>query len=241
MASKNKIQCVILAGGLAKRLRPLTETLPKALVPISGKPFLDYQLRFLAKCGVTDIVLALGYRGEMVREFAGDGSTWGLSIRYSDEGENLLGTGGALRLAFDQNLLLERFLALYGDSFLPVDIGKIWSEYSGSSLPALMTIYKNENRWDKSNVLYRDGTLLYQKQPTPELAARMNYIDYGLMGFCRDTIAGELRSGENSDLAELMHKLSVEKKVMALEVCERFYEIGSPAGLRDFELYSKTL
>lgn len=239
--SENKIQCLILAGGLATRMRPLTESIPKALIPVRGVPFLDFQLRHLAATGVTDIVMAIGYKGSMIRDFAGDGARWGLQLAYMDEGENLRGTGGALRLALDEGKLAERFLVLYGDSFLPVSMAEVWKQFLGCAEPALMTIYRNENQWDQSNVLWEHGRLLYQKNPEPELSARMRHIDYGLMGFTRDLIGKELESGKKSDLALLLHKLSVENQVFAVEVSERFYEIGSPKGLDDFERYSRNL
>src|SRR5436190_842448 len=104
------IQCVILAGGLATRMRPLTETLPKALLPVAGTPFIDHQLGWLAAHGVTRVVLSIGYRGEMLRDHVGDGGRWGLSIRVVDEGTRLRGTAGALRLALDEGALDEGFL-----------------------------------------------------------------------------------------------------------------------------------
>ncbi len=241
MASRSKAQCVILAGGLATRMRPLTDALPKALLPVGGIPFLDFQLRYLARHGVGEVVLTLGYKGEMIRDFAGAGEKWGLKIRYTEEGDKLLGTGGALRLAYDQNLLADRFLVLYGDSFLPVDFGEIWRGFHGAPQPAFMTIFRNQGQWDKSNVCFERGELIYDKNPTPALAARMKFIDYGLMGFSKQLIAEGLQPSVKTDLSVLMRNLIGQRKMLAVEVTERFYEIGSPEGLREFEEFSKTL
>src|SRR5258705_5773875 len=113
------MQCVILAGGLATRLWPATQTIPKLLIPINGRPFADYQLGWLARQNVTDVVYCIGYLGEQVRAAVGDGSRLGVGVRYADEGHELKGTGGALRVALDAGLLAESFFVLYGDSFLP--------------------------------------------------------------------------------------------------------------------------
>jgi len=95
------VQCLILAGGLATRLRPVTETVAKAVMPVAGRPFAEYQLEWLARAGVTDVVYAIGFHGDQIRAAVGDGSRFGIRVTYVDEGEILLGTGGAVRLAYD--------------------------------------------------------------------------------------------------------------------------------------------
>jgi len=151
-------------------------------------------------------------------------------MRYVDEGEVLLGTAGALRLARKQGVLDERFFVIYGDSFLPVDFARVWDAFQSSGLPALMTVLRNEGRWDRSNVIYEPGrVVLYDKAAAPG----MQYIDYGLSCFRRE-VFGNLT---HPDLASLFHDLSLQGRLAAFQVHERFYEIGSPAGLRDFEEY----
>jgi NDP-sugar pyrophosphorylase family protein len=229
------MQCVILAGGLATRMRPLTDVIPKALIPAEGKPFVDHQLAWLARHGVTDVLLSIGYRGDLLRDHVGDGGRFGIRVRYVDEGTELRGTAGALRLAFAEGALDESFLVTYGDSFLPVDFAAVYAEFVRSAKPALMTVYRNDGRWDSSNVIYEDGAVvLYDKHHRLRPAADFPFIDYGLMAFARRTIADEIPAAGKADLADLLHALSRRGELAGMEVGERFYEIGSPAGLEDF-------
>ena len=225
------MQCVILAGGLATRMRPLTDTCPKTLLPVCGRPFAHHQLHWLAAQGVEDVIYCIGHQGEMIRRY------WELeaapvrSIRYVDEGEQLRGTGGALNLARQQGVLDESFLVIYGDSFLPVEFPPVWRAFQASGMPALMTVLRNEGRWDRSNVIYENGRLLlYDKQTD----SRMQYIDFGLSAFRRDLFD---QRPEVFDLAVLLHELSLYGRLAGFEVQQRFYEIGSPQGLRDLEQY----
>ena len=148
----------ILAGGLATRLRPITQTIPKALIEVAGKPFIDHQLRYLKKQGIRQVVLCIGYLGEMIQEVVGDGSAFGLHVTYSPDGRVLLGTGGALRQALP--VLGEDFFVLYGDSYLPVNFLAVQEAYKASKKPALMTVLLNGDRWDKSNVVFEGGRLV---------------------------------------------------------------------------------
>jgi NDP-sugar pyrophosphorylase family protein len=223
------MQCVILAGGLGTRMRPLTETCPKTLLPAAGRPFAYHQLHWLAAQGITDVVYSIGHQGDQIRRYWTDERP-PIPMRYVDEGEVLLGTAGALRLARKQGVLDERFFVIYGDSFLPVDFAPVWDAFQSSGLPALMTVLRNEGRWDRSNVIYEPGrVVLYDKAAAPG----MQYIDYGLSCFRRE-VFGNLT---HPDLASLFHDLSLQGRLAAFQVHERFYEIGSPAGLRDFEEY----
>jgi len=229
------MQCVILAGGLATRMRPLTDAIPKALIPAEGKPFVDHQLGWLAAHGVTDVVLSIGYRGDLLRDHVGDGGRFGIRVRYVDEGTELRGTAGALRLAFTEGVLDESFLVTYGDSFLPVDFAAVYAEFVRAAKPALMTVYRNHGRWDSSNVIFEDGSIvLYDKHHRVRPAADFPFIDYGLMAFARRTIADEVPAVGRADLADLLHALSRRGELAGMEVGERFYEIGSLAGLEDF-------
>jgi hypothetical protein len=226
------ITVAILAGGLATRLRPITETIPKALVEVAGKPFIVHQLGYLREQGISQVVLCVGYLGDMIRDVVGNGASLGLKVSYSEDGPNLLGTGGALAKAID--LLGDHFFVLYGDSFLPLNFSVVQSAYEKSKLPALMTVLKNQNQWDKSNVLFVDGQLLeYNKRaPRPE----MTYIDYGL-GVLSASVLEQYSAGQGFDLADIYQDLSLQGRLAGLEVLERFYEIGSHVGLKETEEY----
>ncbi len=155
----------MLAGGLGTRIRSIAGTLPKAMLPVAGLGlFVHYQLDWLASEGVTGVVFCIGYGGSAIREYAGDGSRWGLDLVYVDEGSHLKGTGGALRLALDRGVLDPVFAVLYGDSFLQVSIRDMWARFTESRQPALMAVLRNEGRWDRSNAIYDHGhVLLYDK------------------------------------------------------------------------------
>lgn len=226
----------ILAGGLATRLRPITTTIPKSMVPVGGEPFVAHQLRSLAKQGITEVVMLCGYLGDQIQDFVGDGSTFGCHVQYSFDGDKLLGTGGALRRALP--LLGDAFMVVYGDSFLSEPFGPVWQAFVGSRKPALMTVFHNENQWDKSNIEFRDGVIIrYDKTvQTPD----MHYIDYG-MGCIRTAALAQWPENEVFDLA-LFYRSLVEKRELAgYEVKERFYEIGSHAGLEETDVLLKRL
>jgi len=230
------IQCVILAGGLATRMRPLTETVPKALLPVAGRPFIDHQLAWLAGHGVTRAVLSIGYKGEMLRAHVGDGAAFGLAVTYVDEGTELRGTGGALRLALAEGALDEAFLVTWGDSFLPVDFAAVWECFRASGKPALMTVFRNEGRWDPSNVIFEgDRVVLYDKRRATRPAGDFAHIDYGVMGLERGLIEREVPAAGKADLADLFHALSLRGDLAGFEVHERFHEVGSPEGLQELE------
>ncbi|MEA2872696.1 MAG: N-acetyl-alpha-D-muramate 1-phosphate uridylyltransferase [Hyphomicrobiales bacterium] len=231
------MQCVILAGGLGTRIRGRSGDLPKALIPVVDKPFVAYQLEWLKRQGVRDVVLSVGYRGAMIADAIGDGARFGVSVVYSDEGEILRGTGGALRYAADQNLLDEAFFVLYGDSYLPIDFAPVWHTSENGRF-CTMTVMRNRGRWDRSNVVVRDGKLvLYDKFASGPAAEGMEFIDYGLSVLRRDVVQDETTAGETCDLAHVLTRLSRAGKLRAHEIFERFYEAGSPEGLDDFEAY----
>ena len=222
----------ILAGGLATRMRPLTETIPKALLDIAGEPFICRQLTYLKRQGISKVVLCIGYLGEQIEAIVGDGSAFGLEVRYSPDGPKLLGTGGALRQALPQ--LGEAFFVLYGDSFLPVEFAPVEASFYAQGKPALMTMLANQNRWDKSNVLVENGQLIEynKKQPRPEMA----YIDYGL-GIVSASLLRDYEEGAAFDLAEIYQALSLKGALAGFEIFERFYEIGSFEGLKETAAY----
>ena len=222
----------ILAGGLATRLRPITETIPKVLVDVSGQPFVNRQLAYLRDQGVSRVVLCVGYLGNMIEDVVGNGEQFGLSVSYAHDGSTLLGTGGALKKAMP--LLGEHFFVLYGDSFLPINFLQVQQAYVVSKQQALMTVLKNGDRWDKSNVLFTNGRLVeYNKHaPRPDMA----YIDYGLGVVSADVLA-PYPADKPFDLADVYQALSTKGQLAGLEVHERFYEIGSHEGLKEAEDY----
>jgi NDP-sugar pyrophosphorylase family protein len=229
------MQCVILAGGIGSRMWPETRTVPKTLLPVNGKPFADLQLRWLADAGIASVVYCIGYLGEDVREYVGDGSRWGLDVSYVDEGATLRGTAGALRLAWEQERLAEDFLVLYGDSWLRVDPADVLHVLRGRPEPALMTVFENSGRWDTSNVIFENGRVVrYAKNLDPR-PPRMLWIDYGLSGFRRDVIGDRVEPDRVADLAPLLTSLADEGLLAGYEVAERFYEIGSVEGRRELE------
>ena len=222
----------ILAGGLATRLRPITETIPKALVAVAGQPFINRQLAYLRDQGVSRVVLCVGYLGNMIEEVVGSGEQFGLSVSYAPDGPNLLGTGGALKKALP--LLGENFFVLYGDSFLPINFLQAQQAYVESKQQALMTVLKNGDRWDKSNVLFTNGRLVEYNKHAPR--RDMTYIDYGLGVVSADVLA-PYPADKPFDLADVYQALSTKGHLAGLEVHERFYEIGSHEGLKEAEDY----
>ena len=218
----------ILAGGRATRLHPLTETQPKALIKISGEPFLTHQLRLLRSQGIRRVVLCLGYLGEKIQKEFGTGTQDGMKIDYSFDGPQLLGTGGALKRALP--LLPNEFFVLYGDSYLPINYSPVAAEFRDSGKPGLMTVFKNENRWDTSNVEF-DGKKIrrYDKKNRTEA---MRYIDYGL-GILRPDVLANWPDNQPFDLADVYQKLAENDQLAGFEVTQRFYEIGSRKGLAE--------
>jgi N-acetyl-alpha-D-muramate 1-phosphate uridylyltransferase len=219
----------ILAGGLATRLRPVTETVPKSLVPVADEPFLAHQLRLLASHGVTRAVLCVGHLGEAIeRQFGA--AAHGVALAYSHDGPQLLGTGGALRKALP--LLGDAFFVLYGDSYLPIDYAAVAATWRASSQPALMTVFRNDGAWDASNVEFSGGKILrYDKR---ERTPAMRHIDYGLSVFTRGVF--ESRPADVPfDLADVQRELAATGALAGHEASQRFYEIGSPAGLEELD------
>lgn len=241
----------LLLGGRATRLYPLTEQCPKALVPVAGEPFLAHQLRWLAGQGITQLVLCCGHLAEPIRSFAGDGRGFGVEIRYSDDGATLLGTGGAVRKALP--LLGDCFAVLYGDTLLTAPLAPVWQSFLERRPGAMMTVLKNHDRWDQSNVAIEDGWVKrYQKGATQQEdvaqgkadRAGLTYIDYGFSifdarVFTRSMARSSTRLGATAngpcDLGQVFCDLIAQRDLAACEVEGRFYEMGSPAGLRETE------
>ena len=220
----------ILAGGLATRLRPATDKIPKALLSVAGEPFLVHQVRLLRSEGFRNIVLCVGHLGELIEAKIGDGKRLGLQIDYSFDGPMLLGTGGALKRAISK--LGDRFLVTYGDSYMPVDYAAVVKAFVRAEKPALMTVLENEGRWDASNVWFEEGEIhRYDKKVR---ASQMRHIDYGISVLTSAAFDG-LPENVPFDLADLYSRLVSEKQMAAYEVKQRFYEIGSAQGLAELD------
>lgn len=229
-----EIQVVVLMGGLGTRLGMKDK--PKALADVNGRPFFDYQLTLLKSWGFRKFLFLVGYQAECIREYYGSGEQLGVEIKYSFDGEIQLGTGGALKNA--EGLLENRFLLLYGDSFMDIDYQEVVyrylleNQYEGKE--GIMTILQNKNRYDKSNVLYTGDIFLYDKVNT---SVAMQYIDYGVSMLSK-SVLDRIEANKKTDLAGLLHSLSVENKLAAVVVTKRFYEIGTPESLTEFRQYA---
>lgn len=231
-----RLTVALLAGGRAKRLYPLTETVPKSLVPVAGEPFLAHQLRWLAGQGVGDVVICCGHLGKAIREFAGDGERFGLRVRYSEDGDSALGTGGAIRHALP--LLGERFLVMYGDSLLTSSLVGMWKVFCAQDCAGMMAVYRNENRWDASNVEMGGGRVVRYEKGSGDPG--LTHIDYGVSAIRGEVFAG-IPDGRAFDLGVVFELLIAGGGLACHEVRERFYEIGSFEGLRETEAMLRRL
>jgi NDP-sugar pyrophosphorylase family protein len=218
----------VLAGGLAKRMWPLTERVPKALLEVAGEPFVAHQLRLFAREGIEDVKLLVGHRCEQIERYVGDGGSFGVKVEYIVDGAMLLGTGGAVRHALDR--LAPEFLVTYCDSWLDAPYAPVVEAFRASGQPALMCVYRNENRWDASNVQFENGIIrrYSKKVRVPE----MHHIDWGL-GMLKASAIAAWPTGEPWDLAELYEELSKAGLLAGHEMTCRFYEIGSFEGLAE--------
>lgn len=220
----------ILAGGMATRLRPISEEIPKSLVEVAGRPFIFHQLDWLRDEGVKLAILCVGYLGDRIVDAVGDGAAFGLSVDYSFDGEQLLGTGGALKKAASK--LGDAFFVLYGDSFLRCSFAEVQAAFEKADKPALMTVLRNDGQWDTSNVIFRDGQLVRYDKRNP--GSEMRHIDYGL-SVVRSAVFSAYAIDEAFDLADVFAGLSAQGQLAGHEVHERFYEIGSHKELRETE------
>ena len=226
----------VLAGGLATRMRPLTEPLPKALLEVAGEPFLAHQLRLYGRQGIENVKLLVSYRWEQIQAFVGDGSRFGVKVDYIVDGPKLIGTGGAIRRALDK--LGPEFLVTYGDAWLDTSYGAVVEAFHASGVQALMCVFRNENRWDTSNVVFENGVIrLYSK--TRRLS-EMHHIDWGL-GMLKAAVLVPRPADEPWDLSELYEELSAAGRLAGYEVARRFYEIGSLAGLAETDRLLRAL
>lgn len=225
-------QLVLLAGGKATRLRPVTETIPKSMLEVAGRPFIAHQLELIRNNGIEKVLICASFLGEQIEDYAGDGSKFGLSVEYSFDGDELLGTGGAIKNALKK--LDEQFFVMYGDSYLITDFKDINEYFFAQNKPALMTVHRNEGKWDNSNVQFEDGVLL--KYDKVNRTSDMRHIDYGL-GILSKTAFESFSGKRVFDLSEVYVKLLANGQLAGYEVIERFYEIGSFAGLEETDAY----
>jgi NDP-sugar pyrophosphorylase family protein len=224
---------VILAGGLGTRLVEVTgDALPKVLVPVAGRPFIDWKLDELARHGAADVLLLIGHHADTIRDHVGDGARFGLRVDCLVDGDRLLGTGGAIRRALPR--LPDAFWVTYGDSLVEVDLAVGESAFATRHTLGLMTVWRNRGELGPSNALVRDGLVVeYAKQPTP---ARAEHIDYGMLILTAAPFAAEPED-HAFDLAAVLSELAAAGGLAALEVTTRFYDIGDPAALRETEAY----
>jgi N-acetyl-alpha-D-muramate 1-phosphate uridylyltransferase len=230
------IPLVILAGGLATRLYPVTHKIAKSMIEIAGKPFIAHQLELLKRNGIKKVVICAGKLGEQIEDYIGNGEKFGIEVKYSFDGDRLLGTGGAIKKAI--NLLENEFFVMYGDSYLDIDFKAINKYFQGFSKLGLMTIYKNDNLWDKSNIVFDGNKLLKYDKNT--CIQEMNYIDFGL-GIVRKESFDLFKGITEFDLADLYVKLLEKDELIGYEVFNRFYEIGSFKGLEETGNYLSKL
>jgi NDP-sugar pyrophosphorylase family protein len=222
----------ILAGGMATRLYPVSMSVPKSMIEISGKPFIHWQLELLSKSGIKEVVLCLGKMAEVIQDYIGDGAQYGMNVEYSLDGEKPLGTAGAIVKALP--LLQDEFGVIYGDSYLPIDYRSIMEFYSSQKIDALMTVYKNENTLDQSNVVFCNQRIVKYSKLIHD--AEMTYIDYGFSIY-KKAVFAKLTTEKYLDLSEIIESLVITGDLSGYEVNQRFYEIGSFQGIEDFNLY----
>jgi len=223
---------IILAGGVATRLGAVSEHTPKAMMPIAGKPFIDYQLRLLAEQNVDEIVLSVAHLGNQIEDFVGDGSKYGISVKYAYDGPTRLGTGGAIKAVL--NAVPDCFGILYGDTYLDIEYKPIYESFLKSGKKGLMTVLRNENSWDKSNVLFENGEIKIYDKNNP--TAEMRHIDYGLSIMSKSCF-DSFQDGQAFDLSEVFESCIKRGDMAGFQVHKRFYEIGTPASLAETEQY----
>jgi NDP-sugar pyrophosphorylase family protein len=235
------VQAVVLAGGLATRMRPRTLSVPKAMLEVAGRPFVDWQLERLAACGLTDVVMCVAHLADQIEAHVGDGARFGVRVRWAREGSTLLGTAGAIRAALA--LLEPAFLVTYGDSYLPFDYAEpLRILESHADCDAVMSVYPNRGQWDTSNVMMDpsgEWVHRYEKGAKEAGGAEWDHIDYGATALRREVVAA-LPHGVKRGLDEIQHVLAGQKRLRGCIARERFFEIGSPEGLADLDRHLRT-
>lgn len=229
------MQCIVLAGGLGRRMLPETKNVPKSLLLVNGRPFVDWQLAWLAAEKVDHVIMSIGYRGDMIRRHLGNGSRFGLRVSYVDDGDVPLGTGGALRLAVDHKLAAPYFFVLYGDSYLPIHLSDLEVSYAEQDAPVLMTVYRDREGLENPNVVFDGVRVTRYEKGLENPPAEMQFVDYGISVWQRNIVESMVQKGAAVDLADMFLALSGSGQLAGFAAHERFYEIGSPQGLNDLE------
>ncbi len=230
------MQVVILAGGLGTRLRPVTRTVPKAMVAVGGKPFLEYELVLLRGYGITDIVLCVGYLGEKIEEYFGDGGEWGVRISYSRDGSELLGPAGAIKRA--EAMLGDSFFVTYGDAYLRADYRALMETLLASHRLAAMAVYENHGKYGRSDVAVGDGLVTSYDKTSGD--SRLDHINFGVTALRKGALA-LIPSGMFFGEEDFYGELVARQELLAFPVRDRFYEVGTPEALREFERFAASL
>jgi len=233
------MQAVILAGGLGTRLRPLTEEIPKVMVSVNGKPFLLHLLQLLKGQGINDIVLCIGYLGQQVRDFFGNGEILEMNIRYSEEKEKLLGTGGALKQAQNLFLLDDYFLVINGDTYLPIDYADVEKAFLRRAKKALTVVYNNQEDTGTKNNMALDDNLMVIRYDKENPAPSLKHVDAGAL-VLRQEVLDLIKEGSTISLEEGLYNTLIQQEELAAYVTkQRFYDIGIPEQQRLFEVFLK--
>jgi histidinol-phosphate phosphatase family protein len=226
---------VVLAGGHGTRVRHLTgPELPKALLPVDGRPFIDFKLASLAALGATDVVLLVGHGGNQLRDHVGTGAVFGLRVTYVDEGDDLLGTGGAIARALPQ--LADPFWVTYGDTLLEVPMADVERTLEDGDALGVMTTFENRDRWERSNVSIAGGFVTAHEKGAPP--GVYQWIDYGML-LLRKTAFGGYQPRWKFDLGDLVRSLVRQRRLAAFPVHERFHDVGTEEAWRETDAWAR--
>lgn len=224
-----------MAGGLGTRMSRFTSSIPKALIPVNGEPFVRLQLRNLQSYGVDEVVICTGYLGELIEDEIRNSSPVNMRVSCVPDGPHLLGTGGSLRMLAERHMLDSSFLYTYGDSYLTIDHGEIYRSFDGARYDALMTVCENSAGHETSNAEVISGRVALYRKGSPTI--RMKWIDYGLSVIKRDVVTSMIAPNMSTDISAMFHQLSVSSRLQAAISESRYFEIGSETGLTELESF----
>jgi len=232
------LQCVILAGGLGTRIRHLFPHVPKALIPINDRPFISYQLEKLNNQGITNVIIATGFMSSEIQQAVTAHTPTGMKVSCITDGEQLRGTGGAIRRLADLSMLDNIFFVTYGDSYLLTDLNPVSNAFDTHRFEALMTVHRNERLQDANNAsVLNDGSVRYLKGLEDPSASGLDMIDYGLSVIMKSSVLSRIPSGQTVDLAEYFREVSADGALQGYLVEDDFFEIGSPDGIHEFSKF----
>ncbi len=221
-----KYDVIILSGGKGTRVSNYTNKLPKCLIQVKGKPFLFYQLKYLNKYKFKNVIVSTCYMSYKIKDYVKNNINF-LNVKIVDDIKPL-GTGGAIVKSL--KYMKKNFFIIYGDSYLNFNLNKMINKKS----TAIMAIYKNNNKYDKSNVKFNDKDIIYDKNNSSN--KKFDYIDYGV-SYVNRKIFENLPKNKKFDLSIIFQNISKKKKLYGYAVAKRFYEIGSYKGIKDFKKY----